>query len=130
MTLDFWEEKTRKTRLSYCSQLYSSKNFIKKKQIILLFIFIILCFKLIGYFLKTYCNYEKIFKQLLSDLVLIAGFIGLSTSQAHSEDINDPFENTNRRIFDFNNTLDDNFSNLLPRFGVKFLISLENHYQI
>ena len=42
-------------------------------------------------------------------LVLIAGFIGLSTTQANSEDINDPFENTNRKIFDFNNTLDDNF---------------------
>ena len=42
-------------------------------------------------------------------LVLVAGFIGLSTSHAFSEDINDPFENANRKIFDFNNVLDDNF---------------------
>ena len=27
----------------------------------------------------------------------------------HSNGVNDPFENTNRSIFDFNNTLDDNF---------------------
>ena len=62
-------------------------------------------------------------------LVLIAGFIGLSTTQANSEDINDPFENTNRKIFDFNNTLDDNFFKPVAKAWRKILISQENHYQ-
>ncbi len=45
------------------------------------------------------------FRKLLC-LAIFTLFIPLFS---YAEDINDPFENANRKIFDFNNTLDDNF---------------------
>ena len=79
-------------------------------------------------FLKTYCKHEKNLNNFIS-LVLIAGFIGLSTTQANSEDINDPLKTLIERFLISTIHLMIIFSNLLPRLGVKSLISQENHYQ-
>ena len=58
----------------------------------------------------------------------------LSLSLPHSvysaDTENDPFEKTNRAIFEFNNTLDDNIFKPVAKAWRKYLISPENPYQI
>ena len=62
---------------------------------------------------------------MLCLLMLFALVIPTKNLAADTE--NDPFEKTNRAIFEFNNTLDDNFLNLLQKHGEKFQIFPENH---
>ena len=41
-------------------------------------------------------------------LLCLAIFLSLIPLFSNAENVNDPFENANRKIFDFNNVLDDN----------------------